>query len=306
MMRPTRVTWTMVVAGLFWWSLASFGAAQERGVPVLDAPRFSPGLNALVGFQPRADRDGGGTVSVTRYFASASGARIGTDGSVLRVTLGAGSSDYYFGDMPLWDNVRERRLSVTYRTPLGARSSMLLVPSLREAAEDGADLADGRTFGVFGAVVWQLSDSLSVGPGLGVLSRIEQDRLIIPFLAIDWDITQRWNLSTGQGIGARRGPGLALTYAVTDTLRVGVAGRSESAEFRLNDTGAGPDGVGEHEGDRAVATVTWLPNRGTSVSAFAGMEYGGELTVRDAQGDLVSRVDQDAVPVVGGQVTLRF
>jgi len=139
-----------------------------------------------------------------------------------------------------------------------------------------------------------------------VFSQLEQDRTIFPFLAIDWDVTDRWNLSTGQGVGATQGPGLSLSYAVTDALRVGLAGRIERATFRLDGSGAGPGGVGEHESFPVVATVGWQPNPGTSVSAFAGMEYGGELTVRDARGGLVSRTDYDAAPVVGGQVTLRF
>lgn len=286
--------------------LAGTAVAQGRGGPMGDAPRFSPGVSALLGHQAKADRDGGGDVGVTRYFGALSASRISPGGTIFGVSLGAGGADYDFGGVPLWGDVRERRLSVSFRTRLGARTSMILVPSLRETAEDGASLSDGRTWGVFGAVFWEVSDSLSLGPGLGVFSQLEQDRTIFPFLAIDWDVTDRWNLSTGQGVGATQGPGLSLSYAVTDALRVGLAGRIERATFRLDGSGAGPGGVGEHESFPVVATVGWQPNPGTSVSAFAGMEYGGELTVRDARGGLVSRTDYDAAPVVGGQVTLRF
>ncbi|MGS4944664.1 hypothetical protein ACVDG3_04255 [Meridianimarinicoccus sp. RP-17] len=286
--------------------LAVPAAAQGQGGPMGDAPRFSPGVSALVGHQAKADRDGGGDVGVTRYFASLSGSRIAPGGTILGVSLGAGGADYSFGGAPLWDDVEERRLSVSFRTRLGERASMILVPSLRETAETGASLSDGRTWGVFGAVFWDVSDRLSIGPGIGVFSRLERDRTVFPFLAIDWDVTDRWNLSTGQGVGATQGPGLTLSYAVTDALRVGLAGRIESAEFRLDDSGAGPGGVGGHDSFPVVATVGWQPNPGTSVSAFAGMEYGGELTVRDDEGRLLSRTDYDDAPVVGGQVSLRF
>lgn len=286
--------------------LAGPAAAQGRGGPMGDGPRFSPGVSALVGHQARADRDGGGDVAVTRYFGSLSASRITPGGTILGVSVGAGGADYDFGGVPLWEDVRERRLSVTFRTRLGERASMIVVPSLRQSAEDGADLSDGQTEGVFAALFWDVSERLTIGPGVGVFSRLERDRQVFPFLAIDWDVTDRWNLSTGQGVGATQGPGLTLSYAVTDALRVGLAGRIESAAFRLDDSGAAPGGVGEHDATPVVATVGWQPNPGTSVSAFAGMEYGGELTLRDVQGRLVSRTEYDSAPVFGGQVQLRF
>lgn len=281
-------------------------AVAQGGPPMGDAARLSPGFSALVAHQSRADRDGGGDVGVTRYFGSVSASRISPGGTILGVSLGAGGADYSFGGVPLWDDVRERRLSATLRTRLGDRASVIVIPSLRQAAEDGADLSDGQTFGAFAAVFWEVSDSLTIGPGVGVFERLDRDRQVFPFLAIDWDVTDRWNLSTGQGVGATQGPGLTLSYAVTDALRVGLAGRIESSAFRLDNTGGAPGGVGEHDATPVVATVNWSPNPGTSVSAFAGMEYRGELTVRDAQGDLVSRTDYDSAPVFGGQVSLRF
>jgi len=286
--------------------LAGPAAAQGRGGPMGDGPRVSPGFSALVGHQARADRDGGGDMGVTRYFGALSASRIAPGGTILGVSLGAGGADYDFGGVPLWDDVRERRLSVTFRTRLGERASMIVVPSLRQSAEDGAALSDGQTAGLFAALFWEVSERLTIGPGIGVFDRLERDRQVFPFLAIDWDVTDRWTLSTGQGVGATRGPGLTLSYAVTDALRVGVAGRIESAAFRLDDSGAAPGGVGEHDATPVVLTLGWAPNPGTSVSAFAGMEYGGELTLRDAQGRVVSRTDYDSAPVVGGQVRLRF
>lgn len=286
--------------------MAGAVSAQVRGGPLGDEPRLSPGFSALVAHQAKADRDGGGDVGLTRYFGSLSGTRIAPDGTMLGVSLGAGGATYDFGGVPLWGDVDERRLSVTLRTRLSDRASVLVVPSLREAAEDSANLSDGRSYGAFAAVFFEVSDRLTIGPGVGVFTRLEQDRQIFPFLAIDWDVTDRWKLSTGQGVGVTQGPGLSLSYAVTDALRVGLSGRMETAAFRLDDVGTAPGGVGEHDARPLVATVAWVPNPGTSVSAFAGMEYDGELTLRDAQGDLVSRTDYDSAPVFGAQVVLRF
>ncbi|PWR03508.1 hypothetical protein DKT77_06535 [Meridianimarinicoccus roseus] len=287
-------------------TLAGVAAAQAPGGG--EAPRWVTGVNGLAARQQSASIDGGGDVAVTRYFGGLSVTRLGASGGSVGASIGAGGADYSFGGAVAapWGDIRDRRVSFSLRAPLGQRGSVIVVPSLRESAENGAELSDGRTYGGFAAVFWRLSDSFTIGPGIGVFSRLERDRQIFPFLAIDWDITDRINLSTGQGVGATQGPGLSLSYAVTDALRVGVAGRIESAEFRLNDTGTAPGGVGAHDAFPLVATIGWQPNPGLSASAFAGMEYGGELTVRDAQGGLVSRRDYDSAPVFGGQVSLRF
>jgi hypothetical protein len=286
---------------------AGVATAQPMGPPG-DLPRWSTGVEALAARQQAADIDDGGDVAVTRYFAGVRVARILRNGTSLGLSFGAGGADYDFGgNAPgLWGDVEDRRISLSLRTQLSDRASLIVAPSLRWSAERGADMDDARTWGGFGAVFWRLSDTFTIGPGIGVFTQLEQDRQVFPFLAIDWDITPRLNLSTGQGVGATQGPGLSISYGLTDAMRIGIAGRIESAEFRLDDDGPAPGGVGAQDGFPLVATFSYQPNPGVSASAFAGMEYGGELTLRDAQGRLVERSDYDPAPVFGGQVSLRF
>lgn len=280
--------------------------AQPEGFGEL--PRWSPGIAAIVGHQTPADIDGGGTVAVTRYAADVRLARIGRDFTTVSLGFSFGGADYAFGGgVPaVWEDIETRSVSLSLVTRIGDRATLIVAPSYRTSKERGADIGAADTYGGIAALFWRLSDSFTIGPGLGAFSKLDGDTQIFPFLAIDWDITEKLNLSTGQGIGATQGPGLSLSYALTDALRVGVAGRIESAEFRLDDDGLAPGGIGQHDSFPIVATLGWDPNPGTSVSAFAGMEYGGELTLLNAQGGLISRNDYDPAPVFGGQVSLRF
>lgn len=280
--------------------------AQPEGFGEL--PRWSPGVAAIVAHQSPADIDGGGTVAVTRYAADVRLARIGRDFTTVSLGFSVGGADYSFGGgVPaVWEDIETRSVSLSLLTRLGDRATLIVAPSYRTSAERGADIGEADTYGGIAALFWRFSDSFTIGPGLGVFSKLDGDTQVFPFLAIDWDITERLKLSTGQGVGATQGPGLSLSYALTDALRLGAAARIESAEFRLDDDGLAPGGIGQHDSFPVVATLSWDPNPGTSLSAFAGMEYGGELTLLDAQGGLISRNDYDPAPVFGGQVSLRF
>lgn len=279
--------------------------AQAPGGP--PGPRWVTGIDGLAGYQGAADLDGGGDMTFTRYFAGVSVTRLDPEGISVGVSAGAGGGKYDFGGRPaLWGDTRDQQLSLFLRAKLGERTNLILIPTLKYAVEDGASMSDGRTQGVIGALFWDITDTLTLGPGIGVFTQLEQDRELFPFLAIDWKITPKLLLSTGQGVGATQGPGLTLSYAVTDALRLGIAGRIEDAEFRLDDSGPAPGGVGQHSSFPLVATVAWSPSRRVSASAFAGVDFGGELTLRDAQGGVISREDYDPAPVLGGQFVFNF
>ncbi len=283
---------------------AAPAAAQDRGAP---GP-WVVTLDGFTGYQAPADIDGGGDVAIGRAFGSVTVSRFRDPRNQIGVTLGTGRTWYDFGgsaEAP-WGDIRDARISLPTRFAVSDRATVTLVPSLRFDAEEGVDLADGQTEGVFAAVTWRLSDRLTIGPGVGAFTGLDDDANVFPILAIDWEIAPRLRLSTGQGVGASQGPGLTLSYALTDALRVGVAGRYESTQFRLDDDGPAPGGIGEDEAFPIVATFTWEPNPGISASGFAGVETGGELTVRDAGDRLVERRDVDPAPVAGLQVRVRF
>ncbi|MBL9060209.1 MAG: hypothetical protein JNK88_09330, partial [Mangrovicoccus sp.] len=111
---------------------------------------------------------------------------------------------------------------------------------------------------------------------------------------------------TGQGVGASEGPGIGLSYQTSETLDLGLAARYESTQFRLDDSGIAPDGIGEFRAVPVVLTLDWRPNPGVSVSAFAGVETGGEMTLRDEDGRIVQQSDVDTAAVLGAQVLVRF
>jgi hypothetical protein len=256
-------------------------------------------IDGLAASQGSTDLDGGGSFSATRLYGRA-GVLHQFDGGNIGVFVSTGRIDYDFSGTPApWGEVRDTSLSVPFRYTLG-QGDVFVVPSLRYDYEDGADHEDGQTAGAFVGYAWRFSDTLSLGPAFGIFSQLESDDLnIFPAILVDWKITDRARISTGPTIGATQGPGLAFDYAVTDKLRLGVAGRYENIRFRLDDDGPAPGGVGEDTSFPLVLTLDYEPFPGSRLAAFAGAELGGELRLEDSSGRTVQTRDYDPAPIFG-------
>lgn len=256
--------------------------------------------------------DDNGQFSVDRWFASAGVDYLWNFRTALGVSLGGGETRYDFSDISgisegdPWEDIEDLRLSVVSRFAINDRVSGLIIPSLRQNRERGASSSDSQTFGLLAGVSWKLSDSLTIGPGIGVFERLEESTRVFPILVIDWDFSERWNLSTGRGLAASQGPGLTLSYDLAEAWTLGIAGRYEEIDFRLNDRGPAPGGVGRDTVFPLVFSADWQPNPDTSLSLFAGAEFGGSLALDDAEGNTITENDYDTALVFGGSFRFRF
>jgi hypothetical protein len=273
-------------------------AAQMPDRPLVFA------IDGLAAAQGSADMDGGGSFSATRLYGRAGGL-YRFDGGSVGLFVSTGRIDYDFsGTTAPWGEVTDIGISLPVRYTIG-QADIFVSPSLRYDHEEGADREDGQTAGAFVGFGWKFSDRLTLGPAFGIFSELESDDLnIFPAIIVDWDITDRARLTTGPTIGATQGPGLAFDYAVTDRLRLGLAGRIENIRFRLDDSGPAPGGVGEDRSLPIVLTLDYEPFPGSRLAAFAGVERGGELRLEDSAGRLVESRDYDPAPIVG--VAFRF
>lgn len=228
------------------------------------------------------------------------------------LSIGGGRSEYGFNDTDgmdveePWTDIDEMRASVPMRLALGKTSTLFLIPTVRYNGEDGASSSDSQTWGLFGGAAWRLSEDLTIGPGLGVFSRLEDSSRVFPILIIDWNISERWNLATGRGLAASQGPGLTLSYTLTPTWKLGLSGRYEEIQFRLDDEGAAPGGIGEDRALPMVFNAAWSPNEAVRLGVFAGVEFGGELTLYDEKGKEIESRDYDPSPLYGATFEFKF
>jgi hypothetical protein len=305
MRRITPLITAFTLSALFW----AHGLSAQA--PPQDPVSFS--ADGGVSFQSGTDlKDSDGSFSVDRWFVSAGVTYSWDRRNSLGLTAGGGSSKYDFDELTgfgpdgPWEEIEDTRISIIGRFGFGDRGSLIVIPTARFNGEKDSDTSDGRTWGLFAAAAWRLSGDLTIGPGIGVFSRLENGTRVFPILVIDWNISERWNLSTGRGLAASQGPGLTLSYEISEHWDLGLSGRYENTEFRLDEAGPNPGGVGKDQSFPLVASIAWNPNKVVGLSLFAGMEFSGELKLKDADGNLLEKSKYDSAPLFGGTFELRF
>lgn len=303
-MSSPRLLFTVMILG----TLLANGPilAQPSG----DAWRLRLESGALHRWQTAIDD--GGEVELDAWSV-----RLGADKAVapglrLGLSAGYGEQDYGFaGETGLaalrpWSNIRQLRLSGSINWKADERWNLFAVPTIRWFAEEGADLSDGQIGGLLAAASYRVNDRLSIGPGFGVFSELEDDVDWFPILAIDWKLTDSLALRTGGGFAATEGPGLVLNWRPSDRWALSLGARYEKARFRLDNVGVAAAGVGQETGVPVFLGATRSFGRHLSLSLVAGVEFAGELRLEDADGGVIDKTRYDPAPFGGATLDLRF
>lgn len=266
-------------------------------------------VDGLAAFQGSASLSGGGDFSANRTFLRASSLYNFGNGNFAGLSASVGQFDYEFSqavNQP-WTGIRDIRISAPVRFRVGETASVFLSPQIRWDFQRGASASDGQTAGIFAGIAWQVGENLRIGPAFGAFTQLaESGTELFPAILVDWDINDSWNLNTGSGLGATRGPGLTLKYAYNDKLNISLSARSERVRFRLDGSGLAPNGVGEDKSVPVVLALDYNPNPGVSLSVFAGAEFDGQLTLDDSSGAEISRQSYETAPVAGIAFRVRF
>jgi hypothetical protein len=260
--------------------------------------------------QVNADIDTGGKVNVNRYFVDLSTSRRYGNGTRVGVALGYGQSNYDFsGPVQIaptdpWDRIQNASLSASVFYPVDERWTLYGIPSIRFAGERGVSFGDGRTLGLLAGASYRFNDRLTIGPGFGAFGELEGGTDLFPILIVDWKITDELSLETGRGFAASRGPGLQLRWRPSSAWQFAFGARYEKQRFRLDDSGAAPDGIGEDKSFPIYAVAQYQATPNLVFSVIGGAETGGELRLENSNGLTVSESDFDAAPFLGA--TLKF
>ena len=257
-------------------------------------------------------KDEEGQFSVSRGFLQGGLGYAWNRRTSVSLSFGAGVSNYDFsseatieGEQP-WEQIEDYRVSLPVRFSPTERTDVIIIPSLRSYKEADATLSDGRTEGALAGISWRINDSLSIGPGFGWFTQLGGGSEAFPILVIDWKITEKLRLNTGSGLAASQGPGLTLSYALTDSWNIGLSGRYERTRFALEDRPGRSGGFGQEKSLPLVLQATWAPDPGLSFSVLAGAEFEGSLRLEDDQGERLARSEFDVAPVAGLAFSARF
>ena len=222
-------------------------------------------------------------------------------------SAGYGKDRYRFGSTPTsfspWQDIRSLQFGIALRYLADNRWTLFGLPVLRYSAEDNVSLNQGREYGLIAGASYRFGDRLTIGPGMGAFRGFGNEDDVFPVLFIDWRMTETLSLETGRGLAATRGPGLALRWRPVQKWEFGIAARYEKYRFRLDD---GADGIGQDKTVPVVATASWKPRAGLKLSALAGIETAGVLSIENSAGTLVAEQTYSTAPIAGLVASLSF
>ena len=255
--------------------------------------------------------DTGGDFDINRYLLQLSAMRkVGENGSV-GLTLSYGESRYRFSGntgfagLDPWGTIREARVAVPLRYRYDSTWTFYGIPSLRYRAETGAKLSDSDKWGVLAGASYRFSDRLTIGPGVGIFAKLNSGIDLSPILLIDWKITDTLSLTTGSDLVASRGPGLSLTWLPVPRWAFGLSGRLEKISFQLDKDGPAPNGIGRDKSIPLAISATYEAQKAVRLHLLAGVEFAGNLRLKDSDGDPIADSDYATAPFVGLLITLR-
>ncbi len=298
-------------------ALCAVEAVRAQDAPPSEPPddgqlSLSFPLQSAFVHQLDTEIDGGGSFHVNRLAVRpAVEWRIGRQFRV-SAAVGYDYDQYDFsgagglGALDPWDDIHTLQAGAMLRWMPDDTWTVFAAPTIRFSAEHGADLDDGVHGGGFVGFSYRFSDRLTLGPGVGALTQIEDDVSVFPVILIDWKITDDLTLRTGRGLGASQGPGLVLAWAFAEHWELTVGGRYESRRFRLADDGPVPGGVGEESSFPLYGGITWAPSEDLSLSVLGGLSFAGSLELDSPSGAGVAKQDYDPAGFFGVILTGRF
>jgi hypothetical protein len=291
-------------------------AIAEKPSAAKAGPGFGVGWSTFLRggyiYQFKTDMDSGGSFSADRAFFQGGVSYAAAERKSISLALGYGFDDYDFSGhtglagLSPWDKIHSYRISAPIRWGFNETWTLFVIPTARVTKESGADTDDALAGGGFAGFSYRVNDRLTIGPGVGVVTQIEDSATVFPVLIIDWKITDTLSLGTGRGLGATLGPGLALNWKPMKKWNFTLGGRYERLRFRLDNEGAAPNGVGEDRSFPLFAGATYIFSRKAQVGLLGGLELGGKLRLEDKYGNEIIEENHDPAGFIGISFNLRF
>lgn len=162
------------------------------------------------------------------------------------------------------------------------------------SAAKSAELDSSLTGIGAGGVQYVWSKDLSLGLGAAVATYLEEDPSVLPIIALNWQINDRWNLTTLNGAT------ISYDFSGDKTFLVDLGAKYQRREYRLGSNSSLYDRQFTVE---LGATYNITPNVG--IRGFAGVATGRNFQIRQ---DNVKIADQDvnAAPIVGVRAMFSF
>lgn len=279
-------------------AVANDSTSGHSGLETMETPQVTQKLQLNPGFTYVADADFDnsnlGDVSVWRFDIPAR-YTISTEHGDLGLGAFYEYSRYELGDLSD-DNFNFNTLAFDafWKGMFGDNWGYFVYGGVSMSADTDADLSDGVTGMGGGGVRYVWSKELSLGLGAVVASRLEDDAMVLPIIAVNWQIDDRWNLRTLNGA--------TLTYDITEdkTWQADLGVKYQRREYRIRD-----DSSLTEKMISAEVGATYRCCANAAIRAFVGVAAGRNFEVRHND-DKVGDEDVKTAPFFGVRVLTTF
>jgi hypothetical protein len=262
--------------------------------------------------QMDTDIDNGGSFSVNRFFVQGGPTYVSDKGTSISLAVGYGFDGYNFsgntgfGGRNPWEDIHSLRFSIPLRWKINEQWTGFVSPTIRFTGEKEADFDNTLNGGGFAGFSYRFSDRLTIGPGIGVLTQLEDSTRVIPILIINWKITDTLSLNTGRGVGATLGPGLTFDWRPSRVWSFSIGGRYERLRFGLDEEGTVPNGIGDDRSFPIFGGIAYSFTPMIRIGVVGGVEVGGELRLEDENGNTIIKENHDPAGFLGITFSARF
>jgi hypothetical protein len=296
-----RIAATLAIVTLL--PAAATALAQES--------QWRPFVSITGAYEGKGDLDGGGDFSAWSALLRAGATRDLGGGNGVGVTLNYDYTDYSFsnpvafGGVAPWNIVQRYGVAVPLTFGLSDGWSLGFVPSVDWFRENGAKSGDSLVWGAIVSGTKRFADGNRLGLGVGVYDRIEKTAAL-PFLIVDWRLSDRWRVINPLAAGPTGPAGLELDYRLGGGWDLGIGAAYRSTRFRLSESGPVPNGVGVQNGFPIFLRATYSIRDQMALHLYGGVVTAGELRVEDSNGNELRKVDYDPAPFFGATFVARF
>lgn len=313
---PNRILISLLAlaaSGFFAWTVSG-QETQENDAEIAPPPpaRTTFSFEGLGQFLDGADVDGtAGDVDITRLGATLGFRHSLSDSTMLTGSLRHEWSDYDFeqasglfagasnAESP-FDSLHESGLTVGLSAQLDEQWSLFANGIVGAGYEVGADFGDSIVGGGFAGFGYRFTDNFSLTLGVGALTRLEDDALVIPLVGFRWQINDDLRLES-EGISTR------LVWDANDGLELSAFGRYSSRAYRMDDGNAYLPG-GSFSDNRIVvgAGASWQVGEQLRLKLEAGASVWQEYRFFNESGNELSTRESDPQLMIQAGLEFRF
>lgn len=208
-----------------------------------------------------------------------------------------------FGGRAPWQNLQQPEIGASFVYAPSDEWQLVAAPSVSWAYANGASAGDAVQYGAVAIASRNVSPTLTLGVGAAVFRQIDETK-VFPFVAVRWQIDDRWTLANPFEGGPTGGAGLELSYTFGNGWEAGFGGTYRSYSFRLAPDSPAPNGIGENSFIPIFFRLSRNIGKEAQVDLYAAALANGTLKVKNQDGNELARDDYRTAPALA--LTFRY